>query len=86
MCLAIPSMVVDVDPAANTLLIETMGIQKTISSDVLDEAVVKGDYVLVHVGYAIGKINKEEALKTINLFKEMMENIDDPESNELTRD
>jgi len=69
MCLAMPSKVVDVldDDMA---IIELGGVKKTISLGLV-ENVSPGDYVIVHVGYALSKIDEDEALKTIALFEEM---------------
>jgi hydrogenase expression/formation protein HypC len=72
MCLAMPSKVVDVldDDMA---VIELGGVKKTISLGLV-ENVSPGDYVIVHVGYALSKIDEDEALKTIALFDEMTNN------------
>ncbi len=71
MCLAMPSKVVDVleDDMA---VIELGGVKKTISLGLVED-VQPGDYVIVHVGYALSKVDEEEALKTIALFAEMAE-------------
>ncbi|WP_417841827.1 HypC/HybG/HupF family hydrogenase formation chaperone [Terasakiella sp.] len=72
MCLAMPSKVVDVlnDDMA---IIELGGVKKTISLGLVED-VTAGDYVIVHVGYALSKIDEDEALKTIALFEEMTKN------------
>lgn len=72
MCLAMPSKVVDVldDDMA---IIELGGVKKTISLGLVED-VTPGDYVIVHVGYALSKIDEDEALKTIALFEEMTQN------------
>jgi hydrogenase expression/formation protein HypC len=49
---------------------EISGVKKEISLMMLPEAEV-GDYVIVHAGFAIQKLNEEEAQKTLDLFKEM---------------
>lgn len=69
MCLAMPSKVVEVleDDMA---VIELGGVKKTISLGLVED-VTPGDYVIVHVGYALSKVDEEEALKTIALFAEM---------------
>lgn len=48
------------------------GIRKEVSIELVPEAVV-GDYVMVHVGHAIGMIDPEEAERTLALFGEMAE-------------
>ena len=69
MCLAIPAQVVET-PDAETAVVELDGIRKSISTALLDEVTV-GDYVIVHVGYALNKLDPEEAAKTLALFAEM---------------
>ena len=71
MCLAIPSRVIFVDKDKQELTIETMGIQKIVAADLLGEEIKQNDYVLVHAGFAIGKLNPSEAQKTIDLFQEI---------------
>ena len=66
MCLAIPARVVAlVDPEA--ALIDLGGVQKTISLALVDGVAV-GDYVIVHVGYALTRLDPEEAERTLALF------------------
>jgi hydrogenase expression/formation protein HypC len=69
MCLAIPALVVergDHDQAT----IELGGIRKPVSLALVPEAQV-GDYVIVHVGHAIGLLDPEEARSTLALFAEI---------------
>jgi hydrogenase expression/formation protein HypC len=69
MCLAMPSKVVEV-MADDMAVIELGGVKKTISLGLVED-VVPGDYVIVHVSYALSKVDEEEALKTLALFAEM---------------
>ena len=69
MCLAIPSRVIEIDE--NGLAkVDLGGVQKQISLALLDDVVV-GDYVIVHVGFALQKLDPLEAEKTLALFREM---------------
>ena len=52
--------------------VDLAGIRKEISLSLVDNVVV-GDYVIVHVGYALNKLDPEEAAKTLKLFAEMGE-------------
>lgn len=70
MCLAIPARIVQIDPATANAQVELGGVSKTISLALIDDAVV-GDYVLVHVGYALNKLSAEEAEETLRLIREM---------------
>ena len=69
MCLAIPAQVVELRPDDNAL-VDLAGVKKEISLALLDGVAV-GDYVIVHVGYALNKLDPEEAEKTLQLFAEM---------------
>ena len=66
MCLAIPVKVVEVLPNQQAV-IDLAGVRKEISTALLDTVQV-GDYVILHVGYAIGKLDTDEALRTLALF------------------
>lgn len=69
MCLAIPALVVELRP--NDQAVVNLGsIRKEISVALVDGVQV-GDYVIVHVGHAIGTIDPEEAQRTLALFAEM---------------
>jgi hydrogenase expression/formation protein HypC len=69
MCLAVPGRIVEIDEADNAL-VDFSGVRKSISL-ALVEGVAVDDYVLVHVGYALQKIDPEEAERTLALIAEM---------------
>ncbi|WP_135075193.1 HypC/HybG/HupF family hydrogenase formation chaperone [Terasakiella sp. SH-1] len=69
MCLAIPVEVISTDPEKDTAMVSLDGIKKEISVALIDDVQV-GDYVLLHVGYAINKISPQEAEKTLELMAE----------------
>lgn len=69
MCLAIPARLVELLPNSQAV-VNLGGIRKTISI-ALVEGVQVGDYVIVHVGHAIGQIDPEEAQRTLALFGEL---------------
>lgn len=69
MCLALPARVAErIGP--DEALVDLGGVRKRISIALVPEARV-GDYVIVHVGYAIGLLDPEEAAATLQLFAEM---------------
>ena len=73
MCLAIPARVaelLDNDGA----VVELGGVRKEISLALVDGVEV-GDYVIVHVGYALNRLDPEEAAKTLQLFAELGESL-----------
>jgi hydrogenase expression/formation protein HypC len=67
-CLAIPARVVDL-PEPGTALVDVGGVQKRISLALVDD-VECGDYVIVHVGYALAKLDPIEAQRTLQIFAE----------------
>lgn len=66
MCLAIPARVIEMQDA-DSALIDVGGVRKRISMALVDD-VAPGDYVIVHVGYALAKLDPEEAERTLALF------------------
>ncbi|MDU9771569.1 HypC/HybG/HupF family hydrogenase formation chaperone [Helicobacter pylori] len=70
MCLAIPSKVIAIKD--NVALLETLGVQREASLDLMGESVKVGDYVLLHIGYVMSKIDEKEALESIELYEEMI--------------
>ena len=69
MCLAIPAQVIALLPG-DMARVDLDGVTKEIFTGLLDE-VALGDYVIVHVGYALSRIDPEEAARTLALFAEM---------------
>ena len=69
MCLALPARVIE-RLGDDQAIVDLGGVRKTISIALAAEAQV-GDYVIVHVGHAIGLIDPEEAQRTLALFAEL---------------
>ena len=74
MCLAIPAKIKSIDKDA--AIVDFGGATKQISLGILSE-VKKGDYVLVHAGFAIGKVDKKEAEDTYKALQELKEAVRD---------
>ena len=71
MCLAIPVRIEELQ-ADDMAMVDIGGIKKSISIALVDDVAV-GDYVILHVGYALNKVDAEEAAKTLELFSELIE-------------
>jgi hydrogenase expression/formation protein HypC len=75
MCLAIPGQVLEVVDEANRLAkVDVAGVRRNVNVGLLDEdgnSAVPGDWVLIHVGFAISKVDEEEALATRELLEGM---------------
>ncbi len=72
MCLAIPSKILKIKEN-NIAEVDTLGVKREVSLDLMPEPVKEGDYVLIHVGYAMGKIDEKEALESIEVYKMLAE-------------
>ena len=68
MCLAIPAKVVEITDG-DQAIIELGGVRKDISLALVDDVTI-GDYVIVHVGYALTRLDPDEAEKTLALMAE----------------
>jgi len=69
MCLAMPACVVETGPD-DQAVVDLDGVRKQISLALVEDVSV-GDYVIVHVGYALQKLDTDEATKTLALFAQM---------------
>jgi len=68
MCLGIPMLIIEKN--GNDGIAESGGVRKSVRLDLLDTASI-GDYVLIHAGYAIEKLDTEEALETLELLRQV---------------
>jgi hydrogenase expression/formation protein HypC len=70
-CLAIPGQIVEITDEANRLArVNVVGVRRTVNVGLLD-GVQPGDWVLIHVGFALSRIDEEEAAATLRLLREM---------------
>ena len=67
MCLAIPSKIVKIENGVGTIDVD--GVQRTASLLLVEDAVV-GDYVIVHAGFALHKIDEADAIQSLRILKE----------------
>ena len=69
MCLAIPGQVRTIDEDAHFATVEVSGVRRKVNVDLLqDEPLDEGDWVLIHVGFAMSKISSEQAEEQIRLL------------------
>jgi hydrogenase expression/formation protein HypC len=70
-CLAIPGKIIEIENKDNSAIVDYGdGTKRSINISLVDVKI--GDYVLVHAGFAIEKLNQIEAEKTLALFREML--------------
>jgi hydrogenase expression/formation protein HypC len=81
MCLAIPGQVMEfVDEANRLARVDVAGVRRTVNVGLLDAddgGAQPGDWVLIHVGFALSKVDEEEAHATLELLRGMGSDFDD---------
>jgi hydrogenase expression/formation protein HypC len=70
MCLAIPGKIIEIKK--NVAKVDVGGLSRDISVDLCPDVSV-GEYVLIHTGFAIQKVDEQEALETLDLLREIAE-------------
>ncbi|WP_332444743.1 HypC/HybG/HupF family hydrogenase formation chaperone [Wolinella succinogenes] len=79
MCLAIPSKVVSVDKERNMAKLDTLGVEREASLDLMQEEVAVGEYVLLHIGYVMSKIDEESAKLSLETYREIIKAMEEEE-------
>jgi hydrogenase expression/formation protein HypC len=84
MCLAVPGKVMGIDRSVIPVMgtVSFAGVEKQVCLDWLPEIIV-GDYVIVHVGFALSKVDEDDALETLKILREMGELDDEVNPKEL---
>ena len=75
MCLSIPSKVIEIDEN-NVATVETLGVTRKVSLGLISEEIKVGEYVLIHVGYAMQKIDPQFALESLEVYQKIAEDMD----------
>jgi hydrogenase expression/formation protein HypC len=77
MCLAVPGLVESID--GRTAIVDFGGVKREAIIDLMEPGSVKpGVYVLVHTGFVIQIMEKKEALETLDMWSEVLSNVDQP--------
>lgn len=80
MCLSIPSKVVSIDKEKNSAVVDTMGVKREVGLDLMEEGSVNlDDYVLIHVGFVMNRIDEADALESLKVYREILEKMDEEE-------
>jgi hydrogenase expression/formation protein HypC len=73
MCLAIPGRIVEmVDPELQVAKVEVAGVRRNIHTGIIEDAAI-GDWVLIHVGFAIARLDEDEARATLQALEQIGE-------------
>ncbi len=80
MCLSIPSKVIEINKEDEVCKVDTFGVIREASLMMMAEDEVQvGDYVLIHIGFVMNKIDEESALASLETYKEILEKMDEEE-------
>jgi hydrogenase expression/formation protein HypC len=79
MCLAVPSKIIEVEGYMAT--VDVMGLRKQVSLMLLPEEPKIGEYVLVHAGFAINKMEPAEAEEALRIFEKIFKEMEEQEKN-----
>lgn len=69
MCVGVPMQVISID--GDNIVAETDGVRRQASLMILGDEVQVGDFLIIHAGFAISKLDEEEARETIRMMKEV---------------
>lgn len=72
MCLAVPSKIIGINE--NTGIVDVDGVKREVSLHLIENPEI-GDYVMVHAGFAINKVDEDEALETLKVLREIAASI-----------
>ncbi len=86
MCLSIPSKIKKIDKENNICTVDTMGVERTASLDLIDQAVEVGDYVLIHIGFAMNKIDEKDALESLAIYRDIIEKMEEEDRQQAILD
>lgn len=78
MCLSIPSKVVKIDKENSIATVDTMGVQREASLALVgDEDLQIGDFVLLHIGFVMKKIDEQEALESLEIYRDIIDRMNE---------
>lgn len=76
MCLAIPSKIISLNTEQNTAVVDTMGVQREARLELCNEELSIGDWVLLHIGYIVSKIDESAARSSLELYEQIVRDIE----------
>jgi len=83
MCLSIPSKVVKISEDQTMCTVDTMGVQRDANLMMMEDGdVAIGNYVLLHIGFVMNKIDDAEAMASIDTYREILEHMNEEDRKE----
>ena len=87
MCLSIPSKVTSIHKETNSCVVATMGVKREVSLDLMEQNSIKtDDYVLIHIGFVMNKIDTQDALLSLETFEQIVEQMNQEELSKTIKD
>ena len=87
MCLSIPSKVTSINKDTNSCVVDTMGVKREVSLDLMEPNSIKtDDYVLIHIGFVMNKIDTQDALLSLETFEQIVEQMNQEELSQTIKD
>lgn len=71
MCLSIPSQVVALHPEENCVTVDTLGVRRKVSCMLLDTPLNEGEFVLLHIGFVMSRLDPQEALESLAYYRQI---------------
>jgi hydrogenase expression/formation protein HypC len=75
MCLAIPSKVLSIDLLSNSIQVDTLGTQREAKLHLMMDPPEIGTYVLIHANFVMDTLSEEDALESLKVYKELIDNM-----------
>ena len=76
MCLGVPGRIVEIDHLNGWAIVERLGVQNKVYTHLVGEEIVPGDYLMIHAGQAIGRMEPEDAEETLKLIEDIAAEMD----------
>jgi len=76
MCLCIPSVVLSTDLSQMSARVDTLGVTRDVNISLIESSVNIGDHLLIHVGFAISKIDQQEAMESLATYRTLLDEMD----------
>jgi hydrogenase expression/formation protein HypC len=71
MCLSVPSKVVEIHNDA-TVTVDTLGVKRRVSCHLISDPLELGDFVLIHIGFVMNKIDHHDAQESLELYRQIV--------------
>ncbi|WP_144208012.1 HypC/HybG/HupF family hydrogenase formation chaperone [Shewanella donghaensis] len=74
MCLSVPSQITEIHDDAS-VTVDTLGVKRRVSSHLMTEPLAIGEFVLIHIGFVMNKIDEADAKLSLELYQEIVDKL-----------